>query len=63
MNKLRELEPVNVLLLSIPIAIFFEYVNMDPLWIFITSAISIIPLAKWMGVATEELSFKLGEGL
>jgi Ca2+:H+ antiporter len=63
MNKLRELEPVNVLLLSIPITIFFEYINMDPLWIFITSAISIIPLAKWMGVATEELSFKLGEGL
>jgi len=50
-------------MIFIPITIAFEYTQMDPLWIFIGSAASIIPLAKWMGVATEELSLKLGEGL
>lgn len=41
----------------------FEILGFDPLWIFIGSAAAIIPLAKWMGVATEELSYKMGEGL
>lgn len=63
MQSLRDIEPVNLLMIFIPITIAFEYTHMDPLWIFIGSAASIIPLAKWMGVATEELSLKLGEGL
>ncbi len=52
-----------VLLVFIPIAVAFEYLHFDPLWIFLGSAAAIIPLAKWMGVATEELSYKMGEGL
>lgn len=63
MQNLRTIEPVNLLMIFIPITIAFEYMHIDPLWIFIGSAASIIPLAKWMGVATEELSLKLGEGL
>ncbi|MCX6654912.1 MAG: hypothetical protein NTY03_07295 [Candidatus Bathyarchaeota archaeon] len=45
-----------VLLVFIPLAVAFEYLHFDPLWIFLGSAAAIIPLAKWMGVATEELS-------
>ena len=52
-----------VLLVFIPLAVAFEYLHFDPLWIFLGSAAAIIPLAKWMGVATEELSFKMGYGL
>ncbi len=63
MQSLRDIEPVNLLMIFIPITIAFEYMHMDPLWVFLGSAASIIPLAKWMGVATEELSVKLGEGL
>jgi Ca2+:H+ antiporter len=50
-------------MLFIPLTIIIEYLHYDPLWIFLGSAASIIPLARWMGIATEELSFKLGEGL
>lgn len=63
MQRLRELDPVNILMIFIPLTIIFEYLHFDPLWIFLGSAAAIIPLAKWMGIATEELSIKLGEGL
>jgi Ca2+:H+ antiporter len=63
MQSLRDFDPVNILLIFIPLTIAFEYLHFDPLWVFIGSAAAIIPLAKWMGVATEEISFKLGEGL
>ena len=63
MENLRKIEPVNILLIFIPLTIIFEFMHLDPLWVFLGSAAAIIPLAKWMGIATEELSFKLGEGL
>ncbi|MGW8181005.1 MAG: calcium/proton exchanger, partial [bacterium] len=63
MQSLKDLDPVNALLVFIPLTILFEIMHFDPLWVFIGSAAAIIPLAKWMGVATDELSLKLGEGL
>ena len=63
MQSLKDLDPVNALLVFIPLTILFEYMHFDPLWVFVGSAAAIVPLAKWMGVATEELSLKLGEGL
>jgi Ca2+:H+ antiporter len=63
MQSIRVLDPVNILLIFIPLTIVFELMRFDPLWIFLGSAAAIIPLAKWMGVATEELSLKFGEGL
>ena len=63
MQSLKGFDPVNILLLFIPLTVVFEYMRLGPLWVFIGSAAAIIPLAKWMGVATEELSLKLGEGL
>ncbi|HIH89636.1 TPA: calcium/proton exchanger [Candidatus Bathyarchaeota archaeon] len=63
MEKLKHFDWVNVLLIFLPLTVAFEYMHFDPLWIFLGSAAAIIPLAKWMGVATEELSYKMGEGL
>lgn len=63
MELLKRFDPINALLVFIPLTVAFEMLGFDPLWVFLGSAAAIIPLAKWMGVATEELSFKMGEGL
>lgn len=57
------IEPLMLLLIFIPLAVILEMLHSDPLWIFFTSALSIIPLAGLMGKATEHLSEKLGAGL
>jgi Ca2+:H+ antiporter len=51
------------LLIFVPVAIVLELTHGDPMWIFVTSALSIIPIAGIMGKATEHLSAKLGEGV
>ena len=63
MELLKKFDPINTLLIFIPLTVAFEMLGFDPLWVFLGSAAAIIPLAKWMGVATEELSYKMGEGL
>jgi Ca2+:H+ antiporter len=54
---------LNWLLLLIPAAIALELAQADPLYIFIASAGAIIPLAGWMGRATEWISEHLGPGV
>ena len=52
------------LLVFVPITIALEFLAHDQyLLIFITSAIAILPLAGWMGRATENLAERLGEGV
>lgn len=54
--------PFNYLLLLIPVVIAGEYfLHMDHVVLFFISALSILPLAKIMGKATEELSIHLGQ--
>lgn len=64
LKKLRGLDfmlrGVQPLLLLVPVALFLGISGASPLWIFLTSALSIIPLAKWMGEATEKLADALG---
>jgi Ca2+:H+ antiporter len=53
------------LLIFVPIAIAVRYV---PSWqnetvLFVVSALGIIPLAGWMGHATEQLAHRMGEGI
>jgi len=53
------------LLVFVPIAIAVRYV---PAWhngtaLFIVSALAIIPIAGWMGHATEQLAHRMGEGI
>lgn len=65
MSKIKHaigLGPVLLLLaLFIPIAIILNFTHGNPIAIFITSAIGIIPLAGMIGHATEELADKVGE--
>jgi Ca2+:H+ antiporter len=53
------------LLVFVPVAFAFRYV---PAWqnqtaLFIASALAIIPIAGWMGHATEQLAHRMGEGI
>jgi len=58
-----EIEPLSVLLVLVPVSVVLELLHMDPSWVFIASALAIIPLAGLMGKATEHLAEHLGAGL
>jgi len=58
-----ELEPLSLLLLFIPASTALKIFHADPVWIFATSGLAIIPLAGLMGKATEHLAEHLGAGL
>jgi Ca2+:H+ antiporter len=52
------------LLVFVPIAVLLEHRAADrALWVFLASALAIMPLAGWMGRATEELAARTGEGV
>src|SRR3954470_22517350 len=53
------------LLVFVPVAVALRYV---PSWnnqtaLFVLSALAIIPIAGWMGHATEQLAHRMGEGI
>jgi len=54
---------LNWLLLFVPVAIALWALHFGDVWVFITSAVAIIPLAGMVGEATELLSDRLGPGL
>jgi len=54
---------ISILLVFIPISITANFMEWGSLAIFVTSAIAIIPLASWMGTATEEIAVVLGPNL
>jgi len=51
------------LLVFIPISIAAYFLHWGEIVIFITSALAILPLAAWMGTATEEIAVVLGPSL
>lgn len=51
------------LLAFVPIALIGRYIGLPPVAVFFLSAIAIVPLAKYIGQATEELSAKTGSAL
>ncbi|HEY9828562.1 MAG TPA: calcium/proton exchanger [Stenomitos sp.] len=51
------------LLLFIPISVGSHVLHMDPLIVFITAGLAIVPLASWMGLATEEIAVVVGPTL
>ena len=53
---------LNVQLLFLPLAFVLEFLHVDPAWVFLTSALAIIPLAGWLGKSTEALAAQLGSG-
>jgi Ca2+:H+ antiporter len=54
---------IYALLLFIPIAFIVSFLHLGELWLFITSALAIIPLARILGAATEELAARVGSGI
>ena len=54
---------LDVLLVFIPIAVILHYSHADAFWTFAASGLAIIPLAGWMGRATESLAERLGAGI
>ncbi len=53
------------LLIFIPVAIAMRFIPSleNPTWLFIFACLAIIPLAGWMGKATEHLAEHLGQGI
>lgn len=65
-NKRSWLKPsLDWLLIFVPIAVALRFVPSlnNPTLLFIVSCLAIIPLAGWMGRATEHLAERLGEGI
>ncbi|MGN6546125.1 MAG: hypothetical protein ACTHK7_13810, partial [Aureliella sp.] len=56
-------QPLNWLLLALPVAVVLDWTGQPELWIFIASALAIVPLAGLMGRATEDLAARLGAGI
>ena len=51
------------LLVCVPIAIAMRLLGASPTWLFIVACLAVVPLAGWMGRATEHLAEKVGEGI
>ncbi len=51
------------LMLFVPLAIWAEHAELDPLIVFAVSAIAIIPLAMWLSTATEEVAVVTGPSI
>jgi Ca2+:H+ antiporter len=55
---------LNTLLVALPIAVYLEYVRPQAhTLIFFACCLAIIPLAGWMGRATEQIADRAGEGV
>ena len=55
---------INWLLLFVPFAVGLEHLAPERhLLVFMTSGLAILPLAAWMGRATEHLAERMGEGV
>lgn len=55
--------PLYYLLSALPVAVGFEFAHAPQVWLFIASAVAIIPLAGLMGRATENLAESLGPAI
>ena len=63
MFKLSFDRVLSALLIFIPISIVLELMHADSLLVFFSAALAIMPLAGFMGKATEELSKQVGSGI
>ena len=54
---------LNILLVAVPLTVYFNYIAHNPNISFITSMIAIMPLAFLMGKATEEIALRTSESV
>jgi Ca2+:H+ antiporter len=53
-------KPMNILLLGLPLALLAEFLHWGPYLVFIFSAIGVVPMASYIGQATEVLATYTG---
>jgi Ca2+:H+ antiporter len=56
-------KPINFLLLAFPLAVLASFSGWGELWVFLFSALAVIPLASYIGEATEVLASYTGPRL
>lgn len=61
-RKVR-LDPMALLLIFVPVALIVHALHAPAPWVFATTAVAIIPLAAFMGRATEHLAGRMGSGI
>src|SRR5437764_6059380 len=49
-----------VLYATIPVAIALQFLHANLVWEFVFACIAVLPLAAWIGVATEQLAQRMG---
>ena len=54
---------LNVLLIFLPVAVILNQLKAPAAWVFAASGLAIMPLAGWMGKATDGLASRLGAGI
>lgn len=54
---------IYALLVFLPVAAGIEWMHGPPAWAFVASMLAIVPLAKAMGTATEEVALRTGPGV
>ncbi|HET6574459.1 MAG TPA: calcium/proton exchanger [Fimbriiglobus sp.] len=59
-SEFRLLTPLNLMLLAVPVAVALKFAGASPVWVFVGAGLGIIPLAGYMGKATEALAERLG---
>jgi len=59
----HEISFISLLLVFVPIAFFLHFSHAGGTWVFIASGLAIIPLAGFLGEATEHLAEHLGPGI
>ena len=55
--------PITVLILAIPLAFLAELLHWGDVWIFVLSAVGVIPMARYIGESTEALAHFTGPKL
>ena len=58
--KYARSHPLSILLLALPLAILAEVLHWGEIWVFVLSAVGVIPLADYIGEATEALAGRTG---
>tara|TARA_Y100000588_G_scaffold314080_1_gene341543 strand:+ start:1616 stop:2740 length:1125 start_codon:yes stop_codon:yes gene_type:complete len=54
---------LNILLLAVPVTVYFNYIEQDSSLAFFSSLVAIMPLAFLMGRATEEIALRTSESI
>lgn len=57
-----DLSPLDLALAFVPVTLVLRFAGAPAAWVFLTACLAIIPLAGWMGKATEHLAGRFGPG-